>query len=169
MSYKKNAGVLVSLIVAIAEICRADIASARRLLQSILDEHAESRIPKVATFDSLEGDFRSASTDEIRSLLPFAQKFLKSPMPEVRRWGVSLFLLVALNRYQDGSQLIEPYVDGDLAPLLDEHEEGLKRTTIFVLGSTPPAALPKSLAHLAAHLNDKGNSREAAGSIAGRF
>jgi HEAT repeat protein len=68
-------------------------------------------------------------------------------------------------RPADGSKLLEPYVD-DLGLLLDDPDQGVRNAAISILGSHP-AASPKALVYLEAHLNDKANDDGAARAIAG--
>jgi HEAT repeat protein len=60
---------------------------------------------------------------------------------------------------------LEPYVD-DLGLLLDDPDQGVRNAAISILGSHP-AASPKALVYLEAHLNDKANDDGAARAIAG--
>ena len=106
---------------------------------------------------------RTASADEIQSLLPLGQKCPHSPRLTARGAGLILFLGVSLRL--DSAKLLEGYVD-DLAALLDDPDQGVRGGAIYILGATNPAPSPKALAHLEAHLNDQISDDNTASTLA---
>jgi len=66
----------------------------------------------------------------------------------------------------DSAKLLDGYID-DLAALLDDPDEGLRKSTVGILGRISPKPPPKALAYLEAHLNDKANDDITTGMIAG--
>jgi hypothetical protein len=164
MSRVKTAG-FVSFLAIWANVCGADIAQVRTLFQTILSEHDESRLPSIEVVRAQlsEQAIRAASPEDVKSLLPLGQKSLRSALPFVRAVGMQLFLVVSLRL--DSTALLDGYID-DLAPLLDDPDQGVRKLGMFVLGGTNPSPSPKALALLESHLYDKGNDIDAASMLA---
>jgi hypothetical protein len=161
----KRLALAFCLILVGARYSHADVDNVRTLLQSILDQHNESLLPKIPDIAAqIADDIRTAGAEQVESLLPLAQRCLRSSSPTVRGHGLSLFFSVAFR--SDSSALLKPYIDGDIAPLLDDPDRAFGRGAIYILGNTKPAPLPNALRYLAAHLNDKKNSNLEAGMIA---
>jgi len=152
------------LMVVCAGGCCADIADIQSALQSALAEKDETQLQKIDII-AFESEINAATQEEVRALLPLAQKCLGSPIHTVRRHGLSVFFLVSFR--PDSSQLIEPYLDGELAPLLDDPDLAFRRGVIVVLGTSRPVPLPRALDALSSQLVDKDNTAQEAGMIAG--
>jgi hypothetical protein len=97
MSFLKTVGWLCFLVFP-AAVCRADVSQIRILFQSILGGQDETRLPNGEDLvgPAVENIIRTASADEIQSLLPLGQKCLLSPKLLVRGAGLTLFLGVSL-------------------------------------------------------------------------
>ena len=144
-------------------ICRADVGEIRSVFEAILIAPPDdNRLPiSPDLLSKMETDIRSATAEQVQSLLPLGEKCLQSTNVLVRGSGALLFTVVAIRR--DGSKFLGPYID-DFAALVDDSDVGLKNGGIYFLGR---ANSPRALAILAAHLGDKSNSAEQAHIIAG--
>jgi hypothetical protein len=164
MSLLKAAGWLCFLVFP-AALCRADVSQIQILFQSIIAGQDETRLPSGEDLVGPVGEniIRTASADEIQSLLPLGQKCPHSPRLTARGAGLILFLGVSLRL--DSAKLLEGYVD-DLAALLDDPDQGVRGGAIYILGATNPAPSPKALAHLEAHLNDQISDDDTASTLA---
>jgi hypothetical protein len=154
------------LLASSAGLCRADVRQLKATFQSFveaLDSNAPRRDPPDP--GPMGEAVQAATADDIRALLPFAEDLLHSPKIKVRGAALLLMLFVSM-RPTDSSKLLEPYVDG-VALFLNDSEQGMRNCAIGILGFSHPAASPKALAYLEAHLNDKANDDGGAERIAG--
>jgi HEAT repeats len=154
------------LLASSACLCQADIGQLKATVQSFveeLDSDAPHRDPPDPgpMFDAV----RDAPADDIRALLPLALDLLHSPRIKVRSAGLLLMVSVGMRPW-DSSKLLEPYID-DVALVLNDSDQGMRKGAISILGGAHPAPSPKALAYLEAHLNDKANDDGAAKMIAG--
>jgi hypothetical protein len=167
MDMNKTLPVIIILLALVGgEPSMADTAAVRSKLESALVETDETRL-RIADFTMLissEDEIKKATRDEASSLLPIAQKCLRSPLKVVREYGLAVFFVASFRA--DSAELIAPYIDRDLAPFLNDQDLAVKREAIAILGGTNPRILPRALDILSAHLADKNNTRKEAVMIA---
>jgi hypothetical protein len=156
--------VIVSLALLGAASSLADIEAVRSTLESALAEQREPRVSRADLVGLYADDIKNGSRDDVRALLALAQRCLRSRVKVAQEWGLIVFYLATFRA--DSSELIAPYVEGDIAPFLNDQDLAVKREAIFILGTTQPRLLPRALDLLSAHLADKDNTEMEAGMIA---
>jgi hypothetical protein len=144
-----------------AGLCRAaDLRQIQEFYRTVLQSEDDSRllVPGTPFPPGVEDDgIKALSAQDAETLLPLAQKCWQSPRAGVVRAGFGLLIMVSLR--PDSSKLLDPYVD-DLAKLLTAPEQGVRGSTVYILGATLPKASPRALAYLVAHLSYKNSSSE---------
>ena len=144
------------LILCIAATPRLDAAHAREVLQALLDQPNDQLLPDgQQTIMAIEPSRLSA--DEVKEALPLALRCLQSSRPSLKPYGVDFMFLVALR--PDGSQMLEPYLDG-LALFLSDTDHAVRRAALVAMSGANPKPSAKAVAHLWAHFGDSSNTSD---------
>jgi hypothetical protein len=155
---------LLCSLLLLARTSFADAVQILAFLQTILSEQDENRIPPPNEETRHLLSTLALTPDEVRQILPLAQKGLKSPFTIVRIHTLSVFFSTTLR--PDSTLLLEPYLD-DITPFLTDADLAFRREAIFIIGQQKPGPSPKAKAALIAHLGDRDNSAEETSMIAG--
>jgi hypothetical protein len=157
--------VMVLLLAAVP--CWSQNNAVRELLQSLLSGGPQGTLPSQEVFFSTvnENTLGALSPGELATVLPLARQCLQSPRPEVRQYGLILFLAVTTRA--DSAKLLDSYID-DMGSLLDgpEGARSLRHGALYVLGGTQPKISARAAAYLNTHLDEARNSNEETRTIA---
>lgn len=154
----------VICLLLIARSVFADVTQTQEFFQTILSEQDESRLPEPSDATRRLLDASTLTPEEVRQVLPLAQRGVKSSMTTVRIHALSLIFNVTFR--PDSASLLEPYVD-DIVPFLTDADLAFRREAIVILGQQNPGPSPKAKAALLAHLGDRDNTTRETGMIAG--
>ncbi len=131
----------------------ADNLAIRSVLQAILAEPDDARLPGIMNFERVFESVSDMAQSEVQEILPLAERCLLSERRAVRPYGGLFFFAVAL-RMDDGTELVTPYID-DFGPLLNDPDIAMRNGAIFLLGSSHPKPAAKGIAYLTAHMGSQ--------------
>jgi hypothetical protein len=120
-------------------------------------------IPTDREFFSKVGDGVNALTmQEVKQLLPLAQKALYDSRPQVIDRGLQFLLVVSIRPAMDGAELLTPCIP-DLEAIMAGKEHARKRVAMGVIAYMRPRIPDELLKFLSNQLENKENSEEETG------